>query len=48
MLACIPQSPAARDVVAPELLSNELTHAVDETPQPAHVGLWLRPADRSK
>ena len=32
----------ARDVVALEQLSDELTRAVDDTMQPAHVGLWVR------
>ena len=48
MLALIPQSPAARDVVTLVPLAAELTNAVNETMPPAPVGLWLRPADRSK
>jgi hypothetical protein len=38
----------ARDMVELEQLSDQLVNAVDETMQPAHISLWLKPVDRSK
>jgi hypothetical protein len=41
-------STAARDVVDLEQLTAELIYAVEETMQPAHTSLWLRPAEKEK
>jgi hypothetical protein len=41
-------STAARDVVDLEQLKAELLYAVEETMQPAHTSLWLRPAEKEK
>ncbi len=38
----------ARDVVELEQLSEQLVAAVDETMQPAHVGLWVKPVSKAK
>jgi hypothetical protein len=38
----------ARDVVELEQLSGQLAQAVDETMQPAHVSLWVRPGDKAR
>jgi hypothetical protein len=47
-LTVVQHSPTVRDETDLDALTAELLRVIQETMQPEHVSLWLRPAGRSR